>query len=162
MSKNILIMGVSGSGKSTIGKMLAYELNMPFFDADTFHSEANKKKMESGIPLTDLDRIDWLENLNSILVAHRRKNCVLACSALKESYRQLLKKNNNLDIIYLKISKQTVKSRLEQRKNHFMPASLIDSQFEALEEPNDVTAIEATNAPRAIISEILHRLGYEY
>jgi carbohydrate kinase (thermoresistant glucokinase family) len=118
--------------------------------------------MQSGIPLTDLDRIDWLKSLNSILIAHKRKNCVLACSALKESYRSLLRKNNNLEIIYLWISKEEVKRRFEKREDHFMPASLIDSQFEALEEPENVTTVEATNAPAAIISEILHRLGYEY
>src|SRR5215203_3754535 len=133
-----LIMGVSGSGKSTVGRALANKLDWDFFDADDFHLEANIAKMAAGIPLNDSDRTPWLASLHDQLVSTLRadRHPVLACSALKEKYRfQLLDDINDMVIIYLKGSHDLLWSRLSMREGHFMKPALLQSQLDTLEEP---------------------------
>jgi gluconokinase len=145
----IIIMGVSGSGKTTVGRLLARELGWRFFDADDFHSEANRAKMAGGVPLTDEDRASWLAALKTVLKEHA--DCVLACSALKEAYRGVLRVDESVRFVYLKGTFEQVQSRLERRTGHYMPAKLLHSQFEALEEPADAVVVEIASAPEALI-----------
>lgn len=149
----IVIMGVSGSGKTTIGSLLAKELNWKFYDADDFHSISNKEKMSKGIALTDEDRASWLSTLQN-LIQTEKGAFVLACSALKDSYRSLLKINEQVQFIYLKGSFEQIEQRLSKRKNHYMPVKLLESQFDALEEPKDVLTIDISNTPETIIQII--------
>ncbi len=150
-------MGVSGSGKSTIGKKLANELDFQFFDGDDYHPESNVQKMKSGTPLNDDDRKGWLEKLNQLGLEHQTKGAVIACSALKEKYRAILLSGlkEKGEIIYLKGSFKEIKLRLEERKGHFMPINLLKSQFETLEEPKNVITVSIVNPPEKIISQIL-------
>ena len=153
-------MGVSGSGKSTLGLALALELGWEFFDGDDFHSAANIAKMASGIPLDDSDREPWLDSLNEKLRASVQMNRhpILACSALKEKYRQrLLKDVDGMATLFLKGSYETIRSRLAERARHFMKESLLQSQFDALEEPADAIVVDASQPPEAIVDEILTR-----
>lgn len=141
-----LVMGVSGCGKSTIGKMLAERLGWDFYDADDFHPPENIQKMKSGLPLTDADRLPWLKTLSSMLRAssaagHRS---VLSCSALRQSYRDILLDGlPEFQIVFLKGDRKLIASRMNSRHSHFMPASLLDSQFATLEEPAGANVIEA-------------------
>ena len=151
-------MGVSGSGKTTIGSLLAKELNLKFYDADDFHSQANQKKMSQGIALTDEDRSTWLNALQS-LIQTEKDSFVLACSALKESYRNFLKINEQVQFVYLKGSFEQIEQRLSERKNHYMPVKLLRSQFEALEEPKEALIIDISKTPEEIIQVI--RKGYD-
>jgi len=129
-------MGVSGCGKSTVGAALAQKLGIPFLDADDFHPPANREKMEQGIALTDSDRMPWLELLATELSNHSKsRGAVLACSALKQRYRDKLKiPNANTRFVYLKGEIELISERMKAR-NHFMPVALLQSQFDALEEP---------------------------
>lgn len=158
----IIVMGVSGCGKSTVGRLLASQLDLPFKDADNFHPEANVEKMRSGIPLTDDDRKPWLENLNASMKEWNTKNgAVLACSALKKSYRNLLRKGfkqDELVFIFLDGSKKLISERLKKREGHYMPPDLLDSQFDALEEPEQAIWVSIEPKPNVIVSEILSRL----
>jgi len=137
-------MGVSGCGKTTVGKELSKALEIPFYDGDDFHSEANKEKMSRGQPLTDEDRKPWLESLANLLQGNT--SIILACSALKGSYREMLKIAPDVRFIYLKGSCNLIKKRLEERKGHFFNPHLLESQLANLEEPQDalVVSIEAT------------------
>lgn len=146
-------MGVSGSGKTTIGSLLAKELNWKFYDADDFHSISNKEKMSKGIALTDEDRTSWLSALQNLMQTEK-DSFILACSALKNSYRSLLKINEQVQFVYLKGSFEQIEQRLSERKNHYMPVKLLKSQFDALEEPKDVLTIDISNAPETIIQVI--------
>lgn len=150
-------MGVSGSGKSTIGLKLANELNISFFDGDDFHPDSNVEKMKSGIPLNDNDRKGWLEKLNQLALEHLTNGAVIACSALKEKYRETLLSGlkEKGEIVYLKGTFDEIRFRLEQRKGHFMPIELLKSQFETLEEPEDVITVSIMKAPDNIIEEII-------
>lgn len=153
-----ILMGVSGSGKSLIGGMLARELDLPFYDADDFHPASNVDKMSSGTPLTDEDRKPWLESLaRHIREWNGEGGAVLACSALKNSYRDLLRGNRDEDVtfIYLKGSKSLIAGRMAQRDDHFMPEGLLDSQFEALEEPEHAITVSIDRSPEVIVEEIL-------
>lgn len=140
----VIIMGVSGSGKSVLGKKLAQELDWLFYDADDFHSEANKQKMHSGTPLTDEDRLPWLKTLGDLILKHveMEEHMILACSALKESYRVLLNVDPSCHFVYLKGSFDLIKKRMESRKAHFFNPELLKSQFETLEEPKDCLTID--------------------
>jgi carbohydrate kinase (thermoresistant glucokinase family) len=158
MKRSYIVMGVSGSGKSTIGKLWAEACDLPFLDADDFHPIANVKKMSSGIPLTDEDRWPWLEILADE-IRSRERGCVLACSALKVSYRKLLEQENDIVFIYLDVSKEELRRRLEARSDHFMPAALLDSQFEALEVPRDAVVVNASEPPEVIINQLKHAIG---
>ncbi|OKH43735.1 gluconate kinase [Calothrix sp. HK-06] len=157
----ILMMGVSGSGKTTIGKALAKSLGWEFSDADLYHSTANIEKMSHGIPLTDIDRFTWLQTLhqmmNQWLDAH--KNVVLACSALKESYRQMLFVNcEQVKLIYLKGSFALIADRLEHRSNHFMKKEMLKSQFDVLEEPQNSIQVDISKPLKDIVQEIRLKL----
>lgn len=156
-----IVMGVSGSGKSTIGSLLAEKLSVPFFDADDFHPDQNIKKMNSGIPLTDADRLPWLgELVKQIRTWNKADGAVLACSALKQAYREYLEGDepDNIRFIYLKGSKSVILDRLKKRHSHYMPPSLLDSQFEALEEPSDALTVLISATPEQIVSQILMKL----
>ena len=134
-------MGVSGAGKSTIGKLLAERLGVPFLDADEFHPPENVAKMAAGTPLTDADRKPWLELLNRKL--RGCENAVLACSALKESYRQALARGlADCRIVHLQGSLELIRARLAERKHRYMPASLLESQFATIEPPSHAIAID--------------------
>ena len=153
----ILLMGVSGSGKTTIGKLLATSLGWQFSDADDFHSSENVEKMRRGIPLTEADRTPWLRDLQATLKRwlQENKNVVLACSALKDSYRQfLLIDHDRIKLVYLKGSHQLIQKRLQERHNHYMPEQLLDSQFNTLEEPLGALLVEIAQPPQVIVQTI--------
>ncbi len=140
----ILLMGVTGSGKTTIGTLLAAALSWRFYDADDFHSPDNVRKMASGVPLTDDDRGPWLKELHELIrrCNERGENGVLACSALKATYRRTLCADADVAVVYLKADRDLIQSRLERRSGHYMPPGLIDSQFLDLEEPQDCIVIK--------------------
>ncbi len=153
----IIVMGVSGSGKTTIGKLLADSLEWEFSDADTFHSPENVEKMRRGIPLTEDDRIPWLEDLQTAIKhwLQENKNVVLACSALKDSYRQfLVLDSERIKLVYLKGSYELIQMRLQERSNHYMSKKLLDSQFYTLEEPVDTLCIDIAQSPQIIVQNI--------
>ena len=152
----IVIMGVAGCGKSTIGAMLALELGWDFYDADDLHSESNRLKMAQNIPLTDEDREGWLDSLRSLIGQNiqNEKPIVLACSALKKSYRDILMINEQVEFIYLRGTYEQIEARLLQRSGHFMSAKMLASQFDILEEPQDALTIDITHTPQEIISII--------
>lgn len=157
----IFIIGVSGVGKSTIGELASNELSIPFFDGDDYHPKENVKKMAQGQPLTDEDRYEWLINLNQLARKQIQQNsCIIACSALKESYRDLLKKDIETQIkwIFLNGSFEQISDRLKQRKGHFMPLSLLKSQFESLEIPIDAQVIDISKSPNKITGKIVNDL----
>ncbi len=135
----IILIGVSGSGKTTLGKKLASLCHLPFYDGDDFHSLKNKEKMHFGIALSDSDRLPWLKKLRSLISLHlkQKKSMILACSALKESYRHQLKVSSKCVFVYLKGSYEVIEKRLQERKGHFFHPSLLKSQFEILEEPKE-------------------------
>ncbi|OUL34369.1 gluconate kinase [Nostoc sp. T09] len=153
----ILVMGVSGSGKTTIGNLLADSLGWTFSDADAFHSLENIEKMQHGIPLSEADRIPWLQDLQTAIKSwlQENKNVVLACSALKDSYRQfLVVDSERIKLVYLKGSYQLIQKRLQKRQNHYMSDVLLDSQFHTLEEPLDTICIDIAEPPQKIIQNI--------
>ena len=158
----IILMGVTGSGKSTVGEQLAQDLDWPYYDADDFHPEDNVKKMASGTPLTDEDRWPWLETL-AVEIGHwlaADKGVILGCSALKQSYRDVLVKGREgVQIIHLRGTKELIAHRLAKRVHHYMPASLLDSQFATLEEPRDALSIDIASEPPAIAATICSALG---
>jgi carbohydrate kinase (thermoresistant glucokinase family) len=160
--KVFIVMGVSGTGKSTIGKLLAQKLNVPFFDGDDFHPEENVAKMASGQPLNDTDRHGWLKALNELCKKHETAGAVVACSALKSSYRDILSKelNKSIQFIYLEGTFELVKARMIERTDHFMPIKLLKSQFDTLEPPVNVNAITISinHTPTKIISLILNHI----
>lgn len=136
--KSIILMGVSGSGKSTIGAEVAREIKAKFIDGDDLHPRANIQKMASGQPLNDDDRAPWLQRLNDAAYSlnHKNESGIIVCSALKRRYRDLLRQDNdNMVFIYLKGSFEVILARLQARSGHFMPTDLLKSQFDALEEP---------------------------
>ena len=150
-----ITMGVSGCGKSLIGQKLAAVLNIPFYDGDDFHPIRNVKKMEGGTPLNDSDRKPWLENLNAQIQQWNLENgAVLACSALKESYRQLLSTNAEVVFIHLHATKAQILERMNNRKDHFMPSTLLDSQFATLETPKTAISVDVSASPDEIIEYI--------
>ncbi|MBF2028005.1 MAG: gluconokinase [Oscillatoriales cyanobacterium C42_A2020_001] len=157
----IVVMGVSGVGKTTIGTLLAQQLNIPFYDGDDFHPEANIAKMQHGVPLTDSDRRLWLHTLHDLIqqLAEAQQSAVIACSALKNSYRQILAEGSeDVRFVFLHGSYDLIQQRLQQRRQHFMSASLLQSQFEALEAPADVLTVEITDTPEAIATTIRNQL----
>jgi gluconokinase len=154
-------MGVAGCGKTTVGKELALRLKLPFSDGDQFHPKANIDKMSRGIPLDDNDRLPWLGSIAEYINETLDSGAVIACSALKQRYRDILIGNHGEQVrfVYLKISRTAVYERLKARKDHFMPPELIDSQFAALEEPVSVITISAEKSVDDIIEEIVEELN---
>jgi gluconokinase len=160
----VIVMGVSGSGKTTVGKLLAERAGWPFFDGDDFHPESNVEKMRRGLALTDEDRWPWLDALRDLIddLADRRESAVLACSALRASYRdRLLAGSRAVRIVYLEGTYDVIEARLRARADHFFDPGLLASQFEALEEPTDVIAVDVARPPEAIVAEIVRRLELE-
>ena len=157
----ILIMGVAGCGKTSIGSLLAKKINAFFIEADNFHGKANIKKMSSGNPLNDEDRYGWLLKIKKeIIKRNSKQNLVVACSSLKESYRDILDKNN-FKLVYLKISKELATTRINSRSNHFMPGSLVDSQFLILEEPKDAIIFNQDLTEKQTVDRIIKELEIE-
>jgi len=157
----IVLMGVSGAGKTTIGRMLAEALGWEFRDADELHSEANKRKMTAGIALTDADRAPWLDAIRGLIAntLARNANLVLACSALKQSYRDRITLDSTREkVVYLKGSRELIASRIAHR-HHFMSKDLLDSQFDTLEEPRDAIVIDIDGTPESIVEDIRKRLA---
>lgn len=159
-TKVLVVMGVSGTGKTTVGKLLSEQLGYSFFDGDDFHPEENIKKMASGKPLNDDDRKGWLLKLNQLALQQQDVGAVIACSALKKAYRSLLRAGmgSNLRFIYLEGSFDLVKSRLKNRKDHFMPIALLKTQFETLEPPSKAIAVSIAPQPDQIVQEVLKQL----
>jgi gluconokinase len=159
----VIAMGVTGAGKTTIGRLLAEQLGWQFADADDFHPAANVEKMRHGIPLTDDDRRPWLERLRSEIerwIAANR-NIVLACSALKRSYRDELAAGPQVKFVYLKGSARLIAERLRARHGHFAGEAILAGQFADLEEPEDAIAVDISPSPQEIVREIRARLGLE-
>ena len=156
-------MGVSGSGKTTIGRLLARRTGWVFHDADDYHGADNVQKMRRGIPLTDADRIPWLESLRRHIVAPSLENgepTILACSALKASYLQRLGAGDpRVRVIYLKGDYRLIRERVQHRAGHFMGADMLASQFEALEEPGNAVVVDAADSPDVIVDEIMRTIG---
>ena len=158
----IILMGVSGSGKTTIGQRLAHELGWPFSDADQFHPQANIAKMHQGIPLTDEDRWPWLQALRAHIVTCVQQGvlAVLACSALKQAYRDsLMVDEAAVRLVYLRGDFDLIRDRLAKRQGHFMPPELLASQFAALEEPAQGVIVDITPPPATIVALIRQQLG---
>jgi gluconokinase len=156
----VLVMGVSGSGKSTIGKALADDLKWSFADADDYHSVINHEKMARGEPLSDTDRLPWLEQLHQLILEHacNRLSLVLACSALKQSYRKILIGNlSNVTLVFLQGDWQIIAKRMLQRQ-HFMPVSQLENQFQMLEPPQNAIIIDIQQPIKTIVFELRQRL----
>jgi carbohydrate kinase (thermoresistant glucokinase family) len=160
-SRAVILMGVSGSGKSTVGASLAQRLECPFLDADDFHPAANVEKMKRGIPLNDEDRMPWLRRLHDEL-EHRLgsgASVVLGCSALKESYRKILEEGlSQIDFVFLDVDQLALTERLEKRKAHFFPKELLESQFAALERPADAIVVDARLQFQDVVEQIVSAL----
>jgi gluconokinase len=156
-----IICGVSGSGKTTVGKMLAQRLNCEFLDADDYHPPENISKMEAGEPLNDADRLGWLDTLRSLIDQrlHARADAVLACSALKSAYRTQLRPDNSVRFFLLDADIAIIDSRVNDRKGHFFSPSLLQNQFDTLERGDDVTVIRADRSTGEIVGEILSYLS---
>jgi gluconokinase len=154
----VVVMGVSGAGKTTIGEALARELGWRYIDADDYHPAANVEKMAAGTPLQDADRWPWLDKLNSVL--QKEPNAVLGCSALKESYRQRLAAGlKEFRVVYLYGDFELLRRRAEGRKHRYMPASLLQSQFDALEPPRGAIEIDVAQPVEASVAAIRTALG---
>jgi carbohydrate kinase (thermoresistant glucokinase family) len=155
----VLLMGVSGAGKTTLGERLARELGCRFIDADDYHPPENVRKMAAGVPLEDADRWPWLERLNGLLRAER--GAVLACSALKEKYRRRLAEGvADFRTVHLRGGFDLIHGRLQARQHRYMPSSLLQSQFDALEPPGaDALVVEVSGTPEETLGEILARLA---
>jgi len=157
----IIVMGVAGVGKTTMGRALAEELHWRFADGDDFHSAANIAKMHSGVPLTDENRAPWLQSLRDTITGclASGENVVLACSALKASYRKFLLVDPQVKLVYLRASFDLIAKRLVSRHGHYMNPHLLRSQFDTLEEPTDILTVDAGLSVAQIVKEIRAVLG---
>lgn len=161
LPKAAIVMGVSGSGKTTVGRLLARRLGWEFADADAFHSEANIEKMRTGVALDDADRRPWLESLGNLIADRlsRGQSLVLACSALKSEYRDLLTGDDErVSFVYLKGSRELIYERLSDRAGHYMKPDLLDSQFRALEEPTDALVLDVSLPPAELAEQAERKL----
>ena len=160
MNPVIYIMGVSGCGKTTVGELVSAQTGIPFFDGDDFHSEQNKNKMNSGIPLTDEDRAGWLTALNTLARTEaRKKGAIIACSALKENYRKRLEEGITAACywIFLQGDFDLIYKRMRERKGHFMPLELLQSQFDTLEIPIHALTEDIKIPPQEIADDIIKK-----
>lgn len=156
----IYIIGVSGCGKSTIAKALADTIHFPYFDGDDYHPAENIAKMQAGNPLNDTDRKGWLSRLQALAKKHETTGAVIACSALKETYRlQLAHDINSIHWIHLDGSFEEIKNRIQDRKNHFMPSALLQSQFKTLEKPTNAIVISVQLSVDESVSKIIKHLS---
>lgn len=157
----ILLMGVTGSGKTTIGRTLSAALGWQYFDADDFHSPANIEKMRHGVPLNDGDRQPWLARLRELIQQHLDggDSVVLACSALKQRYRDLLLIDDRVRLVYLKGDYNLIEARLRGRAQHYMNPQLLGSQFETLEEPSNAAVVNINESPENIVQQIREQLA---
>ena len=158
----VIVMGVVGAGKTTIGQMLAGELNWEFFDADDFHPPSNVERIRQGIPLTDGDRAPWLASLREAITEwiSEHRNVVLACSALKRSYRDELSVSPDVKFVYLKGSAALIAERLRSRRGHFANDQILASQFADLEEPDAAMTVGISATPAEIVDKIRKQLGF--
>ncbi len=156
----VIVMGVSGSGKSTVGELLADRMGCGFSDADDFHPAAIVDKMRAGVPLTDDDRWPWLKALRLAIEGWEAagESRVIACSALKDAYRDILAPRDDVVFVYLKGDTETIAERLKARKGHYMNPGLLTSQFATLEEPADAIVADITPPPAAVVDEIMPQL----
>jgi gluconokinase len=157
----LIIMGVTGVGKTTVGQLLAEKTGWQLYDADDYHSPANVEKMRSGIPLTDDDRWPWLDRLNALLRAADggAESAILACSALKQRYRDRLQHGlNSVRWVHLNGDIELIRSRLTQRRGHYMNPALLQSQFDALEPPGDAIVVDVTDSPAVLAERVLAAL----
>ncbi len=157
----VVLMGVSGSGKTTVGRLLAQRLRWPFLDADDFHPPSSVEKMRRGEPLTDADREPWLRALAATLRAHLDggESAVLACSALKAAYRDGLHVDERVRFAFLRADKQLLEKRLAGRSGHYFAPALLQSQLETLEPPKDALTLDAALSPEDLVQEIQRTLG---
>lgn len=156
MKNVIVIMGVSGCGKTSVGELLSKKLNIPFYDGDNFHPKENIEKMKNNIPLTDDDRLPWLKKISKNIISWKKnEGAILACSALKESYRKILNADMNTDYwVVLNGDYQLICDRISKRKNHFMNSDLLKSQIETLEVPNYGLHINVSMSLPEIVNKI--------
>jgi gluconokinase len=159
----VIVFGVSGAGKTTIGKLLAGQLGWRFLEADDFHSRANIEKMQRGIPLTDEDRWPWLEKLRELIkrCVESGENAVLACSALKRAYRERLRVGTEVKFVFLRGDNALIEKQLRQRRGHFMNPALLRRQFEDLEEPKpdeDALTVKLGRTPHELLEEVKTKL----
>jgi gluconokinase len=156
-----IVMGVTGSGKTTVGRLLAEQLGWTFADADDFHPRANVEKMERGVPLNDDDRAPWLDRLRAQVMnwIANGQSAVLACSALKRNYRQELSVGPEVRFVYLKGSPELIAKRLRLRRGHFADEKILAGQFADLEEPETAVTVDIAQTPEKIVAEIREKLG---
>jgi len=158
----VLISGVAGSGKTTVGRLLAQELGWPYFEADDFHPAANKEKMGRGVPLDDDDRAPWLAAIRQAIddCLAQGRSAVFSCSALKEKYRrQLLGDRTDIRLVFLTGSRDLLRARLEGRAGHYMKPGMLDSQLAILEPPADALRLDVQHSPETLVQEIRRNLG---
>ncbi len=156
----LIIFGVSGSGKTTIGKLLAKNIDVPFYDADDFHPLSNINKMKQGIALIDEDRLPWLNTLSKKIEEWNNKGeAILSCSALKEKYRNILTgKTKNIKWIFLSGNFKLIQNRIQKRSDHFMTVELLNSQFETLEIPKNIISVNIELTPNEIVKDIMSKI----
>ncbi len=157
----VIVMGVTGAGKTTVGKLLALQLGWKFADADSFHSAANKEKMSQGIALDDADRAPWLASMRAAIMewSSEHQDVVLACSALKRDYRQTLDIGSEVKFVYLKGNYEVIYERLLSRHGHFATEAILRSQFETLEEPSGAIMVDLRKTPEQLVTEIRAKLN---
>jgi gluconokinase len=157
----VILMGVSGSGKTTIGQLLAKDLGWSFYEGDDFHSERNVSKMREGVPLSDEDRVPWLDAIHQLIqdLINKSQRAVITCSALKQNYREWIAEGHSqVALVYLRGNYALIHPRLQLRTQHFMKADLLATQFLALEEPHEVPFVDVSQAPEVIVEQIKRML----
>jgi gluconokinase len=157
----VIFTGVTGAGKTTVGKLMARDLGWRFYEGDNFHPAANVEKMRRGEPLTDRDRRPWLDAMRAVIQAALEdgENGILACSALKRSYRARLRVSEHVIFVHLAVTPAVIHRRLEHRKGHFMNSSLVESQFATLETPQTAFSLDASLPPAVLVRQVRRALG---